>query len=244
MYQSVCECRHTKCTKDPKENVQVISVHYRSRRREGRTERDIQLVNSFPLSVRCQHPFASTQSSRASPMNEFVREFQMILYLERDLLSDPQCRQVYVSDRDLTHGHCLVSSTRQCSDKESSGILCKLDHNICKERCTAEGHVFLQQKFQSNIILVDHSPVNLVLFDQEQLKSNAEIVHICHGNNIPKPLMDYAKQRLHHSSTSSVDRVRVLPCASVRSSKTPSSLRIDIHGRFSAQVQCVRSNAA
>jgi hypothetical protein len=119
----------------------------------------------------------------------------MILYIEKDILLDTQCRDLYLCDNGLNDEYLIISSIDQCCCKTKHIILCKYDHDICSKRCLLENNLLIKQKNQTNEIFINNYPVNIVLLDKNELKNNSEIVYICQGNNLPKPILEHLKNQ-------------------------------------------------
>ena len=90
----------------------------------------------------------------------------MIIYLEREIFFDNQCRNLYLCNNQLTDEYFLLSSIDQCSCKKQKIVLCKNDH----DRCLAGEKLFLKQKSQTNEILMDNQVFNVVLLGKNELK--------------------------------------------------------------------------
>jgi hypothetical protein len=119
----------------------------------------------------------------------------MIVYIEKDILLDTQCRDLYLCDNDLNNEYLLISSIDQCSCKKQQVILCKSDHDVCENRCLTENRLFVKQKNQFNEIMIKNSLTNVVLLDKNQLENNSEMIFICHGDNLPKPIFEHLKNK-------------------------------------------------
>jgi len=131
----------------------------------------------------------------------------MILYIEKEILLETQCRDLYLCNNELNDEYLIISSIDQCSCKKQHAILCKYDHDLCQNRCLLEENLFLKQKNQSNEIFINNHPIDIVLLDKNELKTNSEIIYICHGNNLPKPILEHLKNQLTLTDTSSINRV-------------------------------------
>ena len=131
----------------------------------------------------------------------------MIIYIEREILSGTQCRDLHLCHNELNNEYLIISSTDQCTCKKQQAILCKYDHDLCQNRCLSENNLLIKQKNQSNELLINNSSTNVVLLDKNELKDNSEIVYICHGNNLPKPIFEHLKNSLTHTDISSINRV-------------------------------------
>jgi hypothetical protein len=131
----------------------------------------------------------------------------MILYIERDIFFDNQCRDIYLCDNDLDNEYLLFLSIDGCSCKKQQAILCKYNHDLCEERCLAENCLFIKQKCQSNEMFINNNPANIVLLDKNELETNSEIIYICHENNVPKPIIEHLKKKLNNVNQSSINRV-------------------------------------
>lgn len=131
----------------------------------------------------------------------------MIVYIEKEHLLDLQCEDLYICNNELNDEYLIISSNDQCSCKKQSVILCKYDHDMCKNRCLLEKKLFIKQNFQANEILVNNQLTNLVLLDKNQLKNNSEIIYICEGNNLPKPIFEHLKNQLNFTDNSTINRV-------------------------------------
>jgi hypothetical protein len=131
----------------------------------------------------------------------------MILYIERDILLDTQCRDLYICANGLNDEYLILSSIDQCSCAKQHVVLCKYDHDVCENQCLLEKNLFFKQKTQSHEILMNNQPINLVLLDKNELKNNAEIVYICQGNNLPKPILEHLKNQFTSTNNSPTNRV-------------------------------------
>jgi hypothetical protein len=129
----------------------------------------------------------------------------MILYIEREILSDTQCQDLYLCNNGMNNEYLIISSIDQCSCKKQQAILCKYDHDLCQNRCLSEQILFIKQKTQSNDILINDCLTNIVLLEKNELENNSEIIQICHGNNLPKAILEHLKNKLTYTNISSTD---------------------------------------
>lgn len=136
----------------------------------------------------------------------------MILYVEREILLDNQCRDVHLCRTDLADEYLLISSSNQCSCPKQSAIFCKCDHDACSTRSRQEKKFFLKQNPTSNKVFLNSAPTNLVLFDKEEWQENAEMIYLSRGTHVPKPLMEHARNRVQRIDDTvtqpSIKRVR------------------------------------
>jgi hypothetical protein len=132
----------------------------------------------------------------------------MIVYIEQEILLDTQCRDLYLCNNELNDEYLIISSIDQCSCKKQRVILCKYEHDQCENRCLIDNDLFLKQKSQSNEILINNHPINVVLLENNELKNNAEIVYICQENNLPKSIYQHLKNQLTLIDPSPINRVR------------------------------------
>jgi hypothetical protein len=131
----------------------------------------------------------------------------MIVYIEQEILFDTQCRDLYLCNNDLNDEYLMISSTNQCTCKKQHIILCKSEHDQCKNRCLADNYIFIQQKSQSNEIFIDNHPVNVVVLENNELNTNAEIVYICQEHNLPKSMFAHLKNQIKSTDLPSINRV-------------------------------------
>jgi hypothetical protein len=132
----------------------------------------------------------------------------MILYIEKEILLDTQCQDLYLCDNGLNDEYLIISSIDQCSCKKQHVILCKYDHDLCQNRCLLEdNNLFLKQKNQTNEILINNHSINVVLLNKNELKTNSEIIYICQGNNLPKPILEHLKNQLTLTENLPINRV-------------------------------------
>lgn len=132
----------------------------------------------------------------------------MIVYIEKEILLDSQCRDLYLCNNDLNNNeYLIISSNDQCCCKKQKAILCKSDHDLCSKRCLEENNLFIKQKNQFNEIFINNSLINIVLLDKNQLENNSEIIFISHGNNLPQPIYQHLKNKLTHTDSITINRV-------------------------------------
>ena len=131
----------------------------------------------------------------------------MIVYIDREILLDEACRDLYLCNPTLTDEYLIVASTNQCSCEKQTVILCKYDHDQCERRCLADNRLLFKQHMQSNEILLNNQPINVVLLEESELQSNAEIVYICEENNLPKAIHEHLKNQVTITEIPSVNRV-------------------------------------
>lgn len=131
----------------------------------------------------------------------------MILYIEKDILSDIQCRDLCLCSNGSENEYLLIESSKQCSCRKQQAILCKYDHDLCRSRCLLEQRLFIKQKHQSNNVSIDDSPTNVVLLNKHELEKNSEILYISHENNLPNLILKHLKSQLNYTNNSSVDQV-------------------------------------
>ncbi|CAF3866811.1 unnamed protein product [Rotaria sordida] len=129
----------------------------------------------------------------------------MILYIEREILLDTKCQDLYLCNNELNNEYLLISSSNKCLCKKQQAILCKYDHDLCQNRCLIEHNLLVKQKNQSNHILINDNPTNVVLLDKNELENNSEIVYICHKNNLPQPIFEHLENQLNHTNNSSTN---------------------------------------
>ena len=70
----------------------------------------------------------------------------MIVYIEKEILLDTQCQDLYLCNNELNDEYLIISSIDQCSCKKQHVILCKYEHDLCQNRCLLEDNLFLKQK--------------------------------------------------------------------------------------------------
>ncbi|CAF1458897.1 unnamed protein product [Rotaria sordida] len=129
----------------------------------------------------------------------------MILYIEREILLDTKCQDLYLCNNELNNEYLLISSSNKCLCKKQQAILCKYDHDLCQNRCLIEHNLLIKQKNQSNHILINDNPTNVVLLDKNELENNSEIVYICHKNNLPQPIFEHLENQLNYTNNSSTN---------------------------------------
>jgi len=134
----------------------------------------------------------------------------MIVYIDKEILLDTQCRDLYLCDNGLNDEYLILSSIDKCSCKTQHVVLCKYDHDICQKRCLLEKNLFLKQKIQTNEIFINNHPINIVLLDKNELKNNSEIVYIYQGNNLPKPILEHLKNQFNFTDNLSINRVGII----------------------------------
>lgn len=134
----------------------------------------------------------------------------MILYIEKEFLLNLQCQDLYLCDNGLDDEYLIISSIDQCTCNKQSVILCKYDHDICKNRCLLEKKLYFKQLNQTNEILLNNQNINLVLLNKNELKNNSEIVYICQKDNLPKPIYEHLKNQLTFQETSFINRQRFI----------------------------------
>lgn len=132
----------------------------------------------------------------------------MIVYIDREILLDTACRDLYLCQNTSLDEYLIVASAKQCTCEKRSVTLCKSDHDQCEQRCSKENRLFFKRNTQSNEVFYDHQPVRLVLLEENELQSNAEIVYICDGNNLPKAIHEHLKNQVIVSEIPPVHRVR------------------------------------
>jgi hypothetical protein len=132
----------------------------------------------------------------------------MIVYIDREILLNTDCRDLYLCQNTSVDEYLIIGSTDQCTCEKRFVTLCKSDHDECEQRCSRENRLFFKRKNQSNEILYDHQPVNLVFLEENELQSNAEIVYICEGDNLPKAIYQHLKNQVIVSEIPSIHRVR------------------------------------
>lgn len=131
----------------------------------------------------------------------------MIVYIDREILLDGVCRDLYLCHSTSIDEYLLVASIDQCSCEKQSVSLCKYDHDQCERRCLDEDRLFLQRKPLSNEIFFKNQPINVVLLEENELQSNAEMVLICQENNLPKAIHQHLKNQVTMTDIPSVNRV-------------------------------------
>ena len=132
----------------------------------------------------------------------------MIVYIEREILLDAQCRELYLCDNALNDEYLIISSAEQCSCKKRRVVLCQYDHDHCEKRCSSESSFFLKRNNQANEIFLNNQPINVVLLEKDELQNNAEIVYICEASNLPKAILEHLKNQLTFTEISFSNRVR------------------------------------
>ena len=132
----------------------------------------------------------------------------MIVYIDREILLDTACRDLYLCQNTSIDEHLIVASADQCTCEKRFVTLCKSDHDQCERRCLRENRLFFKRKTHSNEILYDNQSVNLGLLEENEMQSNAEIVYICEENNLPPAIHQHLKNQVIISEIPPVHRVR------------------------------------
>ncbi|CAF3929773.1 unnamed protein product [Adineta steineri] len=133
----------------------------------------------------------------------------MILYIEKEILLDTHCQDLYLCDTGVNNEYLVTSSIDQCSCKKQQAILCKYDHDLCQNRCLSEQNLYIKQNNESNEILINNHSTNVILLEKNELEYNSEIVYICDRNNLPKPILEHLNNKLTYTKNNSTTDVLI-----------------------------------
>lgn len=132
----------------------------------------------------------------------------MIIYVEREILIDNQCRKLYLCENQSNDEYLIRSNVDDCLCKKQTIILCKSIDEQCDKCSSVDNYLFFKQNCQTNEILVNDQVVNVVQLETNELQTNTEIVYICQEKNLPKPIFEHVKNQLNLKEDLSTPRVR------------------------------------